>query len=369
MMISSCPQDLLSPNIEAFFPDNDHALTGTTNNESLNNSAILKDFQINIRKISSKSTEMIFPSGMKIEFNVPMKRYTSFKIGGPADYFARPASVEELLQLLRAARNNSIASLVMGSGTNILVKDNGIRGLVISLVKMKNEIEIQDIDTDHVVLSASAGTILAALCRKTIRDGLEDFSFAAGIPGTVGGAVMMNAGTGIGTISDSLVSIDILDTDNNIRRLDRSQLLFSHRKLDFISRPAISSVNVRQKDSQPVILKASFLLRKGNREKVEQSWRTLIKKRKTTQPHGMPCAGCFFKNPDNGKSAGALIEMAGLKKRRVGDAMVSEKHANFIINLGNATAMDIITLKEIVKKTVFEKFSVKLSEEVIIQGE
>ncbi|MBF0469711.1 MAG: FAD-binding protein, partial [Desulfamplus sp.] len=186
-----------------------------------------------------------------------MKRYTSFKIGGPADYFARPASVEELLQLLRAARNNSITSLVMGSGTNILVKDNGIRGLVISLVRMKNEIEIQDIDTDHVMVSASAGTILAALCRKTIKHGLEDFSFAAGIPGTVGGAVMMNAGTGIGTISDSLVSIDILDTDNSIKTLDRSRLLFSHRKLDFIFRPSVPS-DKRDKENTGFNLNGSF---------------------------------------------------------------------------------------------------------------
>ncbi len=345
------------------------------------------------------------PSNIKIEKNVLMNRYTSFRVGGPADYFAKPASISELIQIIKSVKNinledrNSIYEIpltIMGGGTNILVKDRGIRGLVISLSRMRDELIINDLNQEHAgiaehifysqkglpserfilsqhtIVSVSAGTALATFCRKTIKLGLEDLSFAAGIPGTVGGAIIMNAGTGVGTISDRLISIDILDQDNNIRRLDRSQLLFSHRELKFLCPfPALF---------RPIILRASFLLTKGSREKVENSWNSLIEKRRLSQPHGFPSAGCFFKNPQSNNatvkladlpiiSAGKLIDMAGLKKRRVGDAIVSDKHANFILNLGSATASQILTLKTIVKETVFQKFGIDLSEEVVIKGE
>lgn len=358
--------------------------------------------------VSSKSdSSPIFSTGIKVEKNVPMKHYTSFRIGGPADYFARPSSVRELILLIRSAQKCGMPCIIMGSGTNILVRDKGIRGLVVSLVRMRGEIEMQDLNNGHTVVSVSSGTVLAALCHKTIKHGLEDLSFAAGIPGTVGGAVMMNAGTGSGTISDRLISIDVLDQDNNLNTIDRSALVFSHRKLEFLTKNQIDShckVSVKnesclhgiakktlfksseingdkstslaladrennKKEVKPVIVRASFLLKKGNREKVQRSWNTLIDKRKLTQPHGIPSAGCFFKNPGTERSAGQLIDMAGLKRKRIGDAMVSDKHANFILNLGNATAQEVVTLKNIVKETVFEKFSINLSEEVIIHGE
>lgn len=334
-----------------------------------------------------------FPPGIRVEQNVIMKRHTSFRVGGPADYFARPGSVNELIQLIKSTDSVRMPSIIMGSGTNILVKDQGVRGVVISLVRMKEEIDIENLSPEHSVVSVSAGTRLAALCRKTISHGLEDLSFAAGIPGTVGGAVMMNAGTGAGTISDQLISIDILDQENNLLTLERSQLLFSHRKLTFLlphylpsageadgkslylsatsaDQKSDSSMGWRDKKrGRPVIVRASFLMKKGSKEKLESAWRSLMESRRVSQPHGIPSAGCFFKNPDTGKSAGELIDMAGLKKKRVGDAMVSDKHANFILNLGNSTAQEILTLKNIVKETVFEKFAVNLSEEVVIQGE
>lgn len=358
--------------------------------------------------VSSKSdSTVIFPAAIKVEKNIPMKHHTSFRIGGPADYFASPCSVRELILLIRSAQKCGIPCIIMGSGTNILVSDKGIRGLVVSLVRMRGEIEMQDLNNGCIVVSVSSGTTLAALCHRTIKLGLEDLSFAAGIPGTVGGAVMMNAGTGFGTISDRLISIDVLDKDNNLNTIDRSALIFSHRKLEFLTKnqidshcrvslknesclpgiarkPLLKSSEINgdkstslsladskgnQKELKPVIVRASFLLKKGSREKVQRSWNALINKRKLTQPHGIPSAGCFFKNPGAEKSAGQLIDMAGLKKKRVGDAMVSDKHANFILNLGNATAQDVVTLKNIVKETVFEKFSINLAEEVIIHGE
>ncbi|MBF0572340.1 MAG: FAD-binding protein [Desulfamplus sp.] len=383
---------------------------------------------------------------IKIEKDVPMKKHTSFKVGGVADYFAKPSTISELIQLIDSIKKNEIPNInkmickngivsenqipctIIGGGTNLLVKDNGIRGFVISLGYMKNEIQIYknshndrgnitiskliefDQKTDEincekikngeqVKVSASAGTNLSTLCKKTIKLGLEDLSFAAGIPGTVGGAVMMNAGTGLGTISDYLTSIDILDRDNNIKTIDKSDLIFSHRTLEFKNLDLPDSIDSKlsYKDAlplKPIILRASFLLTRGSREKVELSWRRLIEKRKASQPHGFPSAGCFFKNPEinnleekalkqltvlSGKpkistnqttiSAGQLIDMAGFKKKRIGDAMVSDKHANFILNLGNAAASEIIILKDIVKEGVFKQFGIMLSEEVIIQGE
>ncbi|MBF0111640.1 MAG: UDP-N-acetylmuramate dehydrogenase [Desulfamplus sp.] len=311
------------------------------------------------------------PYSIKFKKDVPMKRYTSFKVGGPADYFVQPTTLSELIAIISSMRLNNIPFTIIGGGTNLLVKDNGIRGVVVSLIRMKNEISIEPyvLEERFMVVSASAGVALAALCRKTIKLGLEDLSFAAGIPGTLGGAIIMNAGTGAGTISDLLISIDILDRDNNIKNLDRSQLIFSHRTLKFL--PPFDL------PFKPTILRASFLLSKGSKERVQKSWASLIDKRRATQPHGFASAGCFFKNPDiqnlesNSQilSAGQLIDMAGLKKKRVGDAMVSDKHANFILNLGSATASQILDLKNLVKDTVFQKFGVHLVEEVIIQGE
>lgn len=314
-----------------------------------------------------------------IRENVMLKPYTSLKIGGPADYFAQPVCVSQLQQMIQMAGQNGIPCTVMGSGTNLLIKDRGIRGLVVSLVKIKKEIEITpgitsmgtaspertSMETisgngNEFLVTASAGTILATLCRKTIEHGLEDLSFTAGIPGTVGGAVMMNAGTGTSTMADHLYSIDILDHSGTIQTLGRSQLIFSHRKLEFPSLPD---------EKTPVILSTSFLLKKGNRATIKASWQTLMDKRKASQPHGLASAGCFFKNPATGKSAGELIDKAGLKNRRIGDAMVSGIHANFIVNLGNATAHDILTLHDIIKQTVKEQFDTNLSAEVVIKGE
>ncbi len=319
----------------------------------------------NEKKISTQkktSTQKnCFPRQLGIRENVMLKPYTSFKVGGPADYFAQPASVNELQTMVKIAGDKGLPCTIMGSGTNILIKDRGIRGLVISLVKMEKELEFIPQNDHETMVTTSAGTILALMCKKTMAHGLEDLSFAAGIPGTVGGAVIMNAGTGTGTISDHLHSIEIMDNDGTIRRVEKSELLFSHRKLEFIS--------LYPESFSPVILKASFLLKKGSRDKILASWDTLMKSRKNSQPHGLPCAGCFFKNPPTGKSAGELIDRAGLKKKRVGDAMVSALHANFIVNMGNATAHDILTLHNIIKESVKEQFGINLSAEVIVKGE
>ncbi|SLM30684.1 UDP-N-acetylenolpyruvoylglucosamine reductase [Desulfamplus magnetovallimortis] len=308
-----------------------------------------------------------FPLNLPVGKNVMMKSCTSFKIGGPADYFARPANSDELKQILEIAGENFLQCTIMGSGTNILVRDKGIRGLVLSLAGMKDEIEINDRDGDEFIVSTSAGTRLSTLCKRTMAWGLGDLSFAAGIPGTVGGAVMMNAGTGMGTMSDYLYSIDMLKDDGTVEKLHRSQLVFSHRKTQF---PSLEC-DCASKNSprSPMMLKASFLMKKEEKSKIIASWQTLMEKRKHSQPHGVPSAGCFYKNPQTGESAGALIDKAGLKKHRVGDAMISDIHANFIVNMGNATAKDILSLNEIVKAKIKDKFGITLYEEVILKGE
>ncbi|MBF0199725.1 MAG: UDP-N-acetylmuramate dehydrogenase [Desulfamplus sp.] len=338
-----------------------------------------------------------FPAKLNVRMDVPLKPYTSFKVGGPADYFVQPGDMRALGQVVEIARSNGIPCTIMGGGTNILVRDRGIRGVVISLAGFKNEISIQLQSNDHknnngnensqYMVTASAGTILARLCRKTMSEGLGDLSFAAGIPGTVGGAIAMNAGTGTGTISSHLQSIEVLDGDGTIKTVAKDQLYFSHRHLEF-SASSLGSREMQQNDrvkkngvlkeknakaistaKLPIILKGSFLLQKTDRQKIMESWQAIMEKRKLSQPHGLPCAGCFFKNPAGGKPAGELIDMAGLKKRRVGDAMVSDIHANFIVNLGNASAGDILALMDIITARVEKDFGIILASEVTIKGE
>ena len=358
---------------------------------------------------TSRQAIIHFPEGIDIRKNEPMKAHTTFHVGGPADYFVRPQTVDGLRETLVMAQKNAIPCTIMGSGSNFLVRDHGIRGIVISLAKLTEDLAIEphkprpDIEKkrenprpiisadttektaffshdtnkiDAYRVTASAGMQLSALCKKTMALKLEDLSFAAGIPGTVGGAIMMNAGTGLGTISRHLHSIEILDGHGNVKTLEKCDLKFSHRTLHFPDgmdkdKKLNSKCPERKRFSKtsPIILNATFLLTKGNSDKLNAAWQDLMDRRKASQPTGVACAGCFFKNPDDGNPAGWLIDQAGLKKKRVGGAMVSDIHANFIVNTGNATAKDILDLQDIVQKTVKSRFGITLSPEVIITGE
>ena len=330
---------------------------------------------------TSRQTMAHFPEDVDIRKNEPMKAHTTFHVGGPADYFVQPQTVEGLRQTLVMAQKNEIPYTIMGSGSNLLVRDHGIRGIVISLAKLPRDLKIErhksrpEIEkNDAYRVKASAGMQLSALCKKTMALKLENLSFAAGIPGTVGGAIMMNAGTDLGTISHHLQSIEILDGHGKLKILPKCELTFSHRTLRF---PDGMDKNPNFKypeekrfpTASPIILSATFLLTQGNPDKLKASWQDLMDRRKASQPTGVACAGCFFKNPDHGTPAGWLIDQAGLKRKRVGGAMVSDIHANFIVNTGNATAKDILDLQEIVKKTVKNRFGITLSPEVIITGE
>ncbi|MFH1156977.1 MAG: UDP-N-acetylmuramate dehydrogenase [Pseudomonadota bacterium] len=294
--------------------------------------------------------------------NEPMSRHTSFRVGGPADLFASPESVDVLVNLVRTARMLSVPVTVLGGGTNILVRDRGIRGLVISTAGLTETVTILPMDQDRARVTALAGMPLVSLARFIMDNGYNGFGFAAGIPGTVGGAVVMNAGTGEGTISDSLVSLEILGDRGILEILDRSDLVVCHRSLAIRGRSLVQ-------DRFPILVRTVFEVEKGNPEAIREAWDVLLEKRRNTQPRGLASAGCFFKNPESGNPAGQLIDRAGLKGRRVGNAMVSDVHANFIVNLGGATAADILSLKAIVEASVMEQFGVTLVAEVRIEGE
>ncbi|WP_170923637.1 UDP-N-acetylmuramate dehydrogenase [Desulfocicer vacuolatum] len=291
----------------------------------------------------------------------PMKKHTSFKVGGPADLFARPHSIETLEKLLKMAKFHDLPLTVMGSGTNLLVRDRGIRGLVISMDKLKYPIIITPLQQEIYRIQVSAGTILAGLYRETMAQGIGGLGFAAGIPGSVGGAVMMNAGTGEGTMADVVASIDIMDTQKGVITLPRSDLRFSHRCLSF-------NENV-PRQQRPILVGATLIMARQDKKEIKAQWQTLLEKRKKCQPVQGAGAGCFFKNPPRGKSAGELIDRAGLKGFKVGNAMVSSKHANFILNMGQATAEDIIKLKHLIEKKVNTQFGIRLENEVKIEGE
>ena len=300
-------------------------------------------------------------ASLGIRRNESMKKHTSFKVGGPADLFARPASLEQLEKILCLAEQQKLPITLMGSGTNLLVKDRGIRGLVISMTALKYPTVITPLKQNKYRIRVSAGTLLASLYRETMNHGICGMEFAAGIPGTVGGAVMMNAGTTEGTISDVVESIDFMVPFKGIVTLGTSALDFSHRNLSF-------DLNFSQKHPA-VLVGVTLIMTPNDKTQIQTRWGNLLEKRRKNQPAHGACAGCFFKNPPGGKSAGALIDQAGLKGFRVGDAMVSEKHANFILNTGQATARDILTLKQIIEEKVHNRFGILLENEVKIEGE
>ncbi|MBI9090428.1 MAG: UDP-N-acetylmuramate dehydrogenase [Desulfobacterium sp.] len=288
----------------------------------------------------------------------PMARHTSFKVGGTADLFATPSSQDELIPIVARAKALKVPVTLMGCGTNLLVRDKGIRGLVLSMKRINAAPTLTRVSGTESLVTASSGVILSTLARFAMDHGLDGFGFAAGIPGTVGGAVMMNAGTAMGTICDTLATLEILCQDGEVRTVDRRELGFSHRKLSFNGLgPGV------------LILTASFLLVQGDKTAMKAKWLAHLEKRRANQPGSAASAGCFFKNPDNERPAGLLIDRAGLKGRRCGNAMVSEAHGNFIVNLGGATASEILTLKRMVETEVKNQFNVDLKPEVKIEGE
>lgn len=283
--------------------------------------------------------------------DAPMKEYTSFKAGGNAALLVMPGNAEELAYSLKVLSEHSVKHMVMGNGSNLLVRDSGYRGVILRIGE-----PFQQINVTGESMEAGAGVLLSAAARTAYDASLTGFEFAGGIPGTIGGAVFMNAGAYDGEISKVIESAEILSKDDaRIFTLNKDELDLSYRH------------SILQSTGD-VLLKASFRLKKGDPEKINAKMRELAARRTEKQPLNYPSAGSFFKRPPN-HFAGKLIQDAGLRGLTVGGAQVSPLHAGFIINTGGATATDIIDLMEIVKSAVFETSGILLEPEVRIIGD
>ncbi len=272
--------------------------------------------------------------------------YTYLKIGGPARYFAEPTTIDELRNLLVRARNEGLPVYILGGGSNILVRDEGVNGLVIRTASPA----FQTIDVRGNQVSAGAGTTLWSAIRAAAEHRLAGLELLAGIPGTVGGAVRMNAGGRFGDIGQFTQSVTVMDWDGEIHEIQRDDLNFEYRD---------SGID------EPIILSASFTLEEDDPAAIARRMKKVWITKKATQPLSFQSAGCIFKNA-RGLSAGALIEQAGLKGYRVGSAEVSERHANFIIAHPGCTARDVLRLIDLIRERVKAKFGVELELEIKI---
>jgi UDP-N-acetylmuramate dehydrogenase len=279
---------------------------------------------------------------------VRLDKYTTLRVGGPADYFCEPETEEALAGLLAAAETLSLPVLLMGNGSNLLVRDGGFRGLAIRLGRGLSRIE-----RTEGGLRAGAGALLSVLSRTAQEAALTGLEFAQGIPGTVGGGVYMNAGAYGGEMKQIVRNVRVL-AGENVLEIDGESMDFSYR-------------HSRAMEEGWMILGAEFSLAPGNRDDIDAAMRDYAARRKEKQPLEYPSAGSFFKRPQ-GHFAGALIEQAGLKGCAVGGAQVSQKHAGFLINRGGATAEDFLRLMARVQDTVEARFGVRLEPEVRIVG-
>lgn len=279
-----------------------------------------------------------------------MSRHTTFKIGGPADYFLTPETEEQLKDTFVAAKSAGLPVMIMGNGSNMLVGDKGIRGAVICLCKKLNSIKVNDSE-----IYVGSGVLMSKVSSVALSHSLSGFEFASGIPGTVGGGVYMNAGAYGFELKEIIKSVRYMDNDGKIAEILCEDCEFGYRKSIF------------EKQGY-TILGATFKLNKGDATEIRAAIDDYTKRRVTKQPIEKPSAGSVFKRPE-GYFAGALVEGAGLKGFSIGGAQVSEKHAGFIINTGNATAKDVLDLIEHIKAVVYEKNGVMLEPEVRLVGE
>lgn len=285
-------------------------------------------------------------------YNEPMAKHTSFKIGGPADVFIKVDNIEELKEILKLSKENKIPLTIIGNGSNILVTDKGIRGITAKLnlkdIKIKNE-------NNKQIIKVDAGVPVGLLAQKLLKEEITGFEELSGIPGTIGGAVIMNAGAHGKELKDILKKVTAMDYNGNIHEFTNEECLFSYR-------------NSRFQKEKYIILQATLELEKGNSTEIKEKMNEYMQFRKEKQPIEYPNAGSTFKRGEDFVTA-KLIDEAGLKGYKVGGAQVSEKHAGFIVNVDNATAKDVIELTDYIKEKIKEKFGKKINLEIQIIGE
>ena len=284
-----------------------------------------------------------------IQKNIPLKNYTTFKIGGRAKYFFQAKSKEELIKAIKFAQSAKLSFFILGGGSNVLVSDEGYDGLVINF-----QFSISNFQKDKI--TAGAGTKLEELVKASARTGLAGLEWAAGIPGTVGGAIHNNVAAFDNSVADVVKSVEVFDvSEPKIKNIEAKNCQFSYKQTIF------------KENKNLIILSCILQLKPGKVKEIEQKIKHFLDYREKNHPLKFPSAGCIFKNP-SGISAGELIEKCGLKGRKSGGAMISEKHANFIVNLDGAQAKDVLSLINLIKKEVKKKFDVELKEEIQFLG-
>ena len=282
----------------------------------------------------------------RIGLSEPLNGYTSFRIGGPADYYLEPSDKDDAIEIINYLQQQAFPYLLIGKGSNMLVSDDGVRGAVVNLEHGLNAMNLEG-----NIVSVEAGVTMARFVDFCIHHGFKGVEMLPGIPGTIGGAVIMNAGAYGGEISDFLIDVEVL-REKKVVRVKKADAGFAYRR---------SGLN------GDIVLGARFQLEEGDKAELMRVRRELLLKRNRAQPVNMPNSGSMFKNPQ-GTYAAKLIEDAGLKGTRRGNAQISERHANFIINHGGATARDVLDLVELARNTVHEKFGVMLELEVKLIG-
>jgi UDP-N-acetylmuramate dehydrogenase len=290
----------------------------------------------------------------KVLFDEPMYRHTSIGVGGIADAVVWPRRSEELSRIVPFLWHSQIPFIPLGNGTNLIVKDGGYKGAVISMQDL-NSVSLAERDSKQVLIHAGAGVTLSEIVLMSEKRSLSGMEFCAGIPGSVGGAVRMNAGAYGKEIKDIVETVELMIISGEILSARKDDLKFEYRNLDI--------------SEGTIITGASFLLTRGIEEQIHDRITEILGKRQNKHPLEYRNAGSIFKNPNGGIPAGQIIDELGLKGVRIGDAKISEKHGNFIVNLGNAKASDIIALIDMIKTKVNEERGIKLQIEVKIVGE
>ena len=294
-----------------------------------------------MNEINNKTASLCF-------MNESLKKHTTYGIGGPADLMIFPKSKQDLIKVIEIINDNKIQLTILGSGSNVLVSDNGIRGAVISLKNSLKQIEV-----DENILYAECGTMLGKIVKHAVKNNLIGLENLNGVPGTLGGALIMNAGAWGGEISENLIHVEVINSKSEIQKIQKKDLNFSYRQSSF--------------NKDDILLSAKFNLKKADKDIIKENFIEAQSGRKKSQPLNKRSAGSLFKNPKN-NSAGKLLDEAGLKGFSIGDAKISEKHANFFINDGDATSKDMLMLIKKAHKEVKDKFNVNLSLEVKLMG-